>query len=1464
MAKSKFNILGALALSGLMATPVSAQFVVRGSNGSAEALQPLTMTQSQARGLYTSSAIRTDYVASTNQYFVVAFNRIPSAAAQQRIATVSTYVSYLPENTYIYKASNAEKALEQVVKYAQEDGLTIEGSGALPLQFKLSEGLYKAFTSKTELSADIQTKGLEVSVFENGDLVALQQTLSEWGFTYTPATSNMLVVTSGVSLALVEQLAAIPYVNHVSPVMTPQQEMVHINYIMRTNSPHLINYDRKGPIGRGVYFINWEVYGAEDFFPIVSYGRNLTGALADNSTNDHGSNCGNIAIGANNIEEWEGGGMAPGATLIAGGNSSKTYHQVNGIGRAVADGYKPIVSNHSVGWSYGTTDYWPQAATIDRVTLESNAYLCCYSAGNRADSTLAPFTVKGYGSYSGGIKSNKNGFNVHSVGLPTVDVEWASFGPSKDGRMNPQICAEGTGGTSFASPGVAGLATLLMEQYKETYQTMARADVVKAVMMNTAIPVRTFIDKATNQRVDAVNHINYRTGFGQINPTAAVAAIKEKRVKFGEKVAQGQDIVVELDVPENQAELRFMLYWNDVPATTGAAKALINDLDIEVESPDGQTYLPWTLDPSPENVTKPPVRKADHLNNAEQVVIRAASKNQLLKGGKYKVHIKGYSIPNAAQQPEYVLTWQFRPRGIIMTSLPEGYRVNQGDDLMITWDMTLAEDEDKTALNVDQSWTSVNPGKMTPFVKFRNSANGNWLTVPRVKGKYGKNFFIYTVPTSMQTSDLQFQITADDLTATTNKVMVEPRLKERPTIVSFSPEKVKLSWTPATKTTEGKYYIHALFDKYMTIVDSVDMPITEKEVAAPTGRTWNPDNLFAISVRNSKTNAMSQRSQPAGLDQTNEFVVNSGNLWEDTYDLCGITTQTLKTNGLAGDVRWYKVINGVHNAIPNEDGGNLNARTFAREDYGQYYYTISETGTNNVIYTSKPVYFNRPAVEQSDTAFYGDGVWNGYVFYNMTGNYMSEPLLPANASLYGKFTLNKLSFNSNDDLFPWEKTTEGMSAYSGYIGCDVPGNSNYQVVVLKRKKFKPGEYTFTIKRGSMRAQLIFRDRLGAIIKSYTAPVNANNNAEVVRVTLDENSTCEIRWIGDHLNLEVIPPSFVAPTFAGYEEGQYYRITSAYSGFYNTQSVTKGMYMDNATNRTRWTTTDKTDVSQMWKLTANTEWPTVAVQNANTALYLKSGAMAGQTEASIITFNDLGSSQFGINGNNFNYVALKTTDSDEAGATTQAKTPPTINSIFAWYLEKANTIQLRVGDTGYASAYYPFAITVPSLQHFAVYTVGGLDADGRTLKGDLIPAGTTIPAGTPIVIGALPGAYEFPIEAANTAAAGTSAIGGMNAMATRFPDGAYVLGFDPARGVGYVPVGSPYAVAGAIGSNRTFYIAPASAGDFVPLNLSPVTGIDGVNANANGNDKNIYDASGRRLKTTPQRGFYINNGQKIYK
>ncbi|USN43830.1 MAG: hypothetical protein H6500_05570 [Candidatus Woesearchaeota archaeon] len=60
------------------------------------------------------------------------------------------------------------------------------------------------------------------------------------------------------------------------------------------------------------------------------------------------------------------------------------------------------------------------------------------------------------------------------------------------------------------------------------------------------------------------------------------------------------------------------LAWDDVPGAN-----LINDLDLKLLSPSGQTFYPWTLDPNT------PAREAwrnesDHLNNVEQVYVNGS------------------------------------------------------------------------------------------------------------------------------------------------------------------------------------------------------------------------------------------------------------------------------------------------------------------------------------------------------------------------------------------------------------------------------------------------------------------------------------------------------------------------------------------------------------------------------------------------------------------------------------------------------------------------------------------------------------------------------------------------------------------------------------------------------------------------------------------------------------------------
>ena len=64
-----------------------------------------------------------------------------------------------------------------------------------------------------------------------------------------------------------------------------------------------------------------------------------------------------------------------------------------------------------------------------------------------------------------------------------------------------------------------------------------------------------------------------------------------------------------------------MLYWPDKEAAVYPEKTLVNDLDIELITPDGSTIHPWVLNIDPAHVADVATRNIDTLNNIEQITI---------------------------------------------------------------------------------------------------------------------------------------------------------------------------------------------------------------------------------------------------------------------------------------------------------------------------------------------------------------------------------------------------------------------------------------------------------------------------------------------------------------------------------------------------------------------------------------------------------------------------------------------------------------------------------------------------------------------------------------------------------------------------------------------------------------------------------------------------------------------------
>ena len=196
-----------------------------------------------------------------------------------------------------------------------------------------------------------------------------------------------------------------------------------------------------------------------------------------------------------------------------------------------------------------------------------------------------------------------------------------------------------------------------------------------------------------------------------------------------------------------------------------------------------------------------------------------------------------------------------------------------------------------------------------------------------------------------------------------------------------------------------------------------------------------------------------------------------------------------------------------------------------------------------------------------------------------------------------------------------------------------------------------------------------------------------------------------------------------------------------------------------------------------------------------------------------------------------------------------------NRFAAWNLVEVSSVKLTVGETGYATAYFPFAVTIPA--GVTAYTVAAA-ADGvATLK----KLSGTIPAHTGVVLSGTantPCTFEI---AADAAAVDGNMLEGMT-IATEVPAGtkAYILA-NGSEGVGFYRLSESDRT---IGANKAYLIVDdAAAPSALSLKLDGgLTGIEGVE-NVAGKAP-AYDLQGRRLPQVPTKGLYIQNGKKVIK
>lgn len=488
--------------------------------------------------------------------------------------------------------------------------------------------------------------GAMVSALEAKGIV-IDSRFEPLGIFYVEGTQNALV-----------DAAAMPFVVFVELPEPPAE--LEIEDEMTTTRGAFINgyYNLNGLTGDGVTIAVNEG-GIIDSIYDPDFKNRLDRSLENGNVSGHKTGVSWRMSSAGNINPIHRG-QAWGATHMSGG--------INFTNAAAAN---VTIVNNSFGYGCIPTgpSYNAGAATNDFLVRTNSRFMITYSCGNIGGSTCSNYGAgPGWGNITGLVKSAKNIFAVGSMNTDDQLTGFSSRGPAMDGRILPDITAAGPGGTSHASPNLAGVNALLTEAYRNENNTAwPNTGLIKAIILNTA-------DDIENPGPD------YKTGFGRINASRALEVI-EKDQFLTNSVANNAVKNNTINVPSGVSQLKISVYWNDREATPGiTGKTLVNDLDMRLQLPNLSWVQPWVLNPfpHPDSLNKVAIQGTDSLNNVEMVTIDNPA------SGNYKVEVTGTLVPFGPQLYNVIYSYVYDSLAVIYPHGGEG--LVPGETRRIRWD----------------------------------------------------------------------------------------------------------------------------------------------------------------------------------------------------------------------------------------------------------------------------------------------------------------------------------------------------------------------------------------------------------------------------------------------------------------------------------------------------------------------------------------------------------------------------------------------------------------------------------------------------------------------------------------------------------------------------------------------------------------------------------------------------------
>ncbi|MAE69791.1 MAG: hypothetical protein CME06_04895 [Gemmatimonadetes bacterium] len=562
-------------------------------------------------------------VLSGDRIALAELDRSLPAEAVPGVFIVQFDASIQPETRARVRAAGAE-----VLDYLPMHALVLRGTGRVARtlvglegtrwvggfspSFKIDEGIDAWAAAQGYDRADVP---LSIRLFAGADTDAVLARLEELGIRtesrHTPPALLRERVPTGegielrASLDALSAVAAIDGVQWIAAAHKIEQRNSETRWVIQTNEEDNFAIWQAGLYGSGriIGHIDGRIDRSHcSFEDVVEPGpdhRKIVAYRGSYGSDSHGTHT--AATAAGDARAYGGGwgdqtGQAFGARLSHGymglvNNSNLDEY----LFYAWQDGARVHTNSWGNDW---TTQYTSHCQQIDNVSYSLENTVVCFAESNLNN-----------------LKTPENAKNVLAVGgtdSAPNQHRWCTGGkgPTKDGRLKPDLAAPGCsiqsaksnsdcgtrsmGGTSMASPAVAGAVALVQQYFVNGYWPSGSPYQPDAFEPTGAL-VRAVLVNGAQDITGVSGYPSDQEGWGRIELEESLYLAGDGRDLWvadrfhadGLTAGAFQDHQFDLQTGE---PLRITMAFSDYPASVNASYTPVNDLDLFVRSPSGTIY----------------------------------------------------------------------------------------------------------------------------------------------------------------------------------------------------------------------------------------------------------------------------------------------------------------------------------------------------------------------------------------------------------------------------------------------------------------------------------------------------------------------------------------------------------------------------------------------------------------------------------------------------------------------------------------------------------------------------------------------------------------------------------------------------------------------------------------------------------------------------------------------------------